>query len=150
MIRWFRGLLEDSLVRALLTLLILGIVSPSVARASCTAHYITSRSQGDGQVVFATMFSHETAGSTSENETPQKPTTPCTGAFCSGNPATPFSSLPHVLPNGPGQWAVLVFLTSIPAPGSFAHTQADANLHPVDHARSIFHPPPHRACLIIS
>jgi hypothetical protein len=144
-----RGTRVNPWFGVLLALLTVEVLSPSVARAGCSAHYVKYRSQpGDST---ATPERLDLAGvlPPSQEEAPRERPAPCSGALCSGNPATPFSSIPPVTPPGFGQWAIPAFAVALADPGAFPYPPVEANLRPVDHSCSVFHPPRARARFII-
>jgi hypothetical protein len=130
-----RGLLAGPWVGALFALLMLGIVSPSAARAGCSSRH------GGGTTLGLELLASAAAFPDDPGETPHERPTPCSGAFCSGNPAPPFSAVPASSPSATGQWAIAAFPFTVAGPGSSAYPPIDARLRPVDLAGSVFHPP---------
>ena len=136
-----RGLLATPWFGAILSLLTLGTVLPSTARAGCSDHYVTSRSRSNGELAHLELLGRSGAIPSPWDESSHERPTPCSGALCSGNPAPPPSTVPSVLPTGAGQWAIPAFPIALAAPGSLACPPTDADLRPVDRSCSIFHPP---------
>lgn len=66
---------------------------------------------------------------------------PCTGAFCSGMPATPFSTLPQAAPIGADHWAITIAPVRPTEPGAIVRVEREADLRAVDIADPVFHPP---------
>jgi hypothetical protein len=123
---------------AILTLLVLGIFTPSAAKAGCSAHYLASTPQPG---IPLELLSLAGALPTPEDESPRERPTPCSGALCSGNPAPLPTTMPSVPPPGGSQWAVPVASSSPACPGAFARFPHQAIFRPVDRADAIFHPP---------
>lgn len=130
---------------AILSLLTLGTVLPSAARAGCSAHYVTSQARPGGELAHLELLSAYGAVPTPQDEMPRERPTPCSGALCSGNPAPPLSTLPPAPHPGAGQWAIAAFPIPLSDLGSLPCPPAGASLRPVDRACSIFHPPRPRA-----
>jgi hypothetical protein len=126
---------------AILSFLMLLCAPAPAARAGCSAHYLTPRTQA-AAVTFA-LDPLILSGSvlSSHDETPPSRPTPCSGALCSGNPAVPLSTVPPMMTEDDGDWAISLRPPVLADPGSIARPAEDAHLVPVDHPSSIFHPP---------
>lgn len=136
-----RGMRVSRWVGAILSLLIAGVCTPSAARAGCSSHYVTSRIQAslDGSEFSLLTGSQSDAAVVA---TPAKdPARPCTGAFCSGNPALPDSAAPRLLNDGAGQWALLAALLDVPAARPGLQPPFEHGLRPIDAAGSLLRPP---------
>ncbi len=112
-------------------------------KAGCAGHYSIP-----GRQLAAKTFSLDpliVSGSILPpgDESPWPRPRPCAGAFCSGNPALPFSSLPSVAPWHGGDWAIPPHSILLSEPRSSVLAIRDAGLVAVDHPASIFHPPRH-------
>jgi hypothetical protein len=126
---------------AILALLMLLCASAPAARAGCSAHYLTSRAQAAAETFALDPLILSGPVLPPHDETlPSRPT-PCSGALCSGKPAVPLSTVPPVMTEGHGDWAISLRPPVLADPGSIARPAEDARLVPVDHPSSIFHPP---------
>jgi hypothetical protein len=117
------------------------LVSSQTARAECS-HYVVSRS--DGAVMSAGLDLLVQNGllpahAQSPKKRSERPF-PCSGALCSGAPATPSVPIVVMTPTG-SQWACLDSPIPITDPGSSAAPGRDPLLLLVDAPLSIFHPP---------
>jgi hypothetical protein len=126
---------------AILSLLILLCDPVPSARAGCSARYLTSRAQAAAETSALDPLILSGWVLTPHDETPPSRPTPCSGALCSGNPAVPPSTVPPVMPEGDGDWALSLCSPVLADPGSIARPAEDARLVPVDDPSSIFHPP---------
>lgn len=81
------------------------------------------------------------AGGTAEvpHDGPSRPR-PCSGAFCSGNPAPPLSSAPSQPPED-SQWAIHVIGAEAAVRGSLPAAPDQKPLRSAELVSSIFHPP---------
>lgn len=122
-------------------LLASGFCAPSAARAGCAGHYVKSRIAAVVASGRPELLDLTGALPTPQGETPRERPTPCSGAFCSGNPATPFPPPPSVPPPVSGQWAHTASLVPLADPGSSAYPAVEARFRPVGRLCSIFHPP---------
>jgi hypothetical protein len=128
---------------AILPLLILLCAPAPAARAGCSVHDLTSRTQAAAETFALDPLIQSGSVLLPNDETPPSRPTPCSGALCSGNPAVPLSTVPPVMTKGDGDRAISV-RPPVPAdPGSVARPAEDGRLVPVDHPSSIFHPPRH-------
>src|SRR4051812_48628794 len=84
-----RGLLATPCFGAILSLLTLGTVLPSSARAGCSDHYVSSRSRSNGELAQLELLGQSGAHPSPWDDSSQHRPTPCSGALCSGNPAPP-------------------------------------------------------------
>lgn len=126
---------------AILSLLML-LCGPSPAvRAGCSDHYLTSRRQAAAEVFALDRLILSGSVLPPLDETPPARPTPCSGALCSGNPAVPLSTVPTVMTEGDGDWAISLRPPVFADPGSIARSAEDARLVPIDYPSSIFHPP---------
>ena len=90
--RTTRGILGTPWSGVILSLLTLGTVMPSTARAGCLTHYITYRSQVNGELppidllgLSGTLLSTESdppPNPQNQNPNPSPRPRPCTGAMC--------------------------------------------------------------------
>jgi hypothetical protein len=120
--------------------MLLCAAAPS-ARAGCANHYLAVRTQQVAEThALDPLLLSRSALPSREGLPPARPT-PCSGAFCSGNPAVPPSTAPLSLPEGDGHWAISLFPPAVADPGSLARPGEDARLAPVNQPSSVFHPP---------
>lgn len=122
---------------ALLALLAVGVVAPPAARAGCAARYVTSRSTATGETAHVELLSLATPPGEPARPRP----TPCSGAFCSGSPATPLPATPSIVSLDDGRWVIPPFPVFLVGPGVFSRSPVDLNPRPVNRTFSIFHPP---------
>lgn len=141
MIRRTLGYLATPRLGVVLLLLGFGCASASTARAGCLAHYLTVGNASDD--VTARLELLGLAGALPvdpELPAPGRPA-PCTGAFCSGDPATPASPTTSVPPPGSGEWAALPEPVPLSGPGSNVFPPVHDGLLPIGDPAPIFHPP---------
>lgn len=133
---------------ALLAFLIAWNILPVAARASCSAHYVTSRAQIAMEAIDVDLLRSAGALADIDGESPDRRPTPCSGAFCSGNRTPLSSSIDSTSTSFGGPWAISPVSMMLAAPGSSPCPSGDAIGRPVGHCRSIFHPPPASASLL--
>jgi hypothetical protein len=122
-------------------LLITVVAAPSPAWASCTNPHVGSRLERPRATAHLSWLEAAGALSMPLDQAPPSRPAPCTGAFCSGNPAPPLSTLPPVPPQSGEEWAISVIAIISEGPGASAGLTAAPSLQPrLDHT-SIFHPP---------
>ncbi|MGE3817971.1 MAG: hypothetical protein AB7I30_00910 [Isosphaeraceae bacterium] len=125
----------------LLALLTLGLLSPSVARAGCFNHYVTYRTlQADATARLEALSVDRTAADASR-DAPNPRKAPCTGAFCSGNPATPVSANPSIAQRLPDPGVIPGFAPALTRSGGFTFSPEAVSPRPIDRSLAIFHPP---------
>ncbi|APW62113.1 hypothetical protein [Paludisphaera borealis] len=125
---------------ALLALATVGVVSSSNVRAAgCATGHAPRRSPATYRALLEML---DAGGALPEPQGPapgDRPR-PCTGAFCSGLPATPFSAVPEVSP-GFDQWAIATSLVLLLDSGTMIRPHGEAEFQAVHQADPIFHPP---------
>jgi hypothetical protein len=126
---------------AILSLLMLLCAPAPAARAGCSAHYLSSRTQAAAESFALDPLILSGSVLPPRDETPPSRPAPCSGALCSRNPAVPLSTVPPVMTKGGGDWAISPRPPVLADVGSIARPAEDARLVPVDHPPSIFHPP---------
>ena len=136
-----RGLLTNPRIAALLTLLIGGIVWPQAARAGCAAHYVNDRSSSLGSLAQVELLGLDGIVPALPARSPNNRPKPCSGAFCSGNPAVPVPAIPSFPSQQRGELALPDSLRLAADRGRFGHLLADEPLRPATFPSSIFHPP---------
>lgn len=128
-------------LRAILSLIVLLCAPASVARAGCSAHYVTSRTQVHAETLALDSLILSGSVLPARDEIPQPRPTPCSGALCSGNPSVPLSTVPPVMTQG--DWAISFRSPVLADPRSIARAPEDERLVRVNLPSSIFHPPRH-------
>ncbi len=119
-------------------LLASSLLAPSAAEAGCS-HLVTSRLDVGRSSSLIDLLIHDLAGESSGSPIPVLPR-PCSGAFCSGQPAAP------VLPAGISDgrlvtWAWHASTSGLALSGDsllFAETD---ELRPIRQSLDVFHPP---------
>jgi hypothetical protein len=132
-----RGLRVGSWFGASLTL---WTITPMTSRADCAGHYVTVRAQVTGADRLELLDLLGTVPRPDQEGTNEWPS-PCRGALCSGSPATPVPSSPQVSSAESEHWAIAAPPVLLPVSRSFVYLAQDVILSPVDHSRSVFHPP---------
>lgn len=126
---------------ATLSLLMLLCAPAPAAQAGCSAHYLSAQTQAAAETFALDPLILGGSVLPPHGETPPARPVPCSGALCSGNPAVPLSTVPPVMPDGDGHWALALFTPVLADPGSIARPDRSTRLIPIDHPSSIFHPP---------
>jgi hypothetical protein len=126
---------------AILSLLVLLCGPAPSARAGCSDHDLTLRTQAAAETLALDPLILSGSMLPPHDELPPLRPTPCTGALCSGNPAIPLSPAPSVMTEGDGDWAISLRPPLLADPGSIVRSVEDVRLVPVNHPSSIFHPP---------
>lgn len=146
-----RGFMTARRLGAILSLLTVCALAPSTADAGCSNHYVKFKtwSNADLADLEPLGFLDGRERGPLQDEPPSDAPKPCTGALCSGNPATPGSTVPLVSPSVFGQWAMPALETRPAPPWASALSLEDAASRPVGRALSIFHPP-RRASAIVA
>jgi hypothetical protein len=123
---------------AVATLLAFALLAPPAAKASCS-HLVTSENGRGHLTSLVEPLMLDLAGPSDPHSVPRGPR-PCSGAWCSGQPATP--PVPSGLFDGPlGSWALFV---SIPDEVSTAPSFLSAEtstFRPLLGGNDVFHPP---------
>ena len=127
----------------LIAFLALGMIWSTDARAGCSNHNVTSRYQMVGKSARLEILSLAGSVTSPWDGTPRNAPaqSPCSGALCSGNPASAPAPITTSLPLGDGEWALAASTMSLARPGSRVRAQAHVNPRSIARARSIFHPP---------
>lgn len=125
---------------ALMALATSGVVASSNAQAAgCATGHAPRRSSATYLAVME-MLAADGGLADPRGTTPVDRPRPCTGAFCSGLPATPFSAAPDSSP-GLDQWAIAISLVLPTDAGTMIRIPAEPALRAVSQAAPIFHPP---------
>jgi hypothetical protein len=123
---------------AVAALLALALFAPPVARAGCS-HFVTSRT--DPGRLFAPI-EPLMQDLSRRSEAPRGPADPrpCSGAFCSGQPAVP--AVPAGVFGGVlNAWACLTAVPGLASRVDSFLSPATDELHPTRRAIAVFHPP---------
>ncbi len=129
-------------------LLIAGAMLPASAQGACSSHDVTARVQPSRAVIDLELLSSAGALPRSHSEADRnlpgrRPIPiPCSGAFCSGNPAPAAPSVDTGLSLSDDPWAIAASGTMLVTPDSAPFPLPDAIRRPDEPARSIFRPPP--------
>jgi hypothetical protein len=127
---------------AFCSLLVCALAAPCSADAGCDRH-ATARpvERGDwaGLVELGHLGALVGGGDASTPATPG-PRPPCTGAFCSGRPATAPTASPPKVP-APEPWALADAPVRVAAPGAAWFPTDEPPVGPSYLSRDIFHPP---------
>ena len=104
---------------------------------------MTLRSQGSGAIPLPHLIRLGTAGAlaTPPGDAPPEQPAPCSGPMCSGNPASPLSTIPPVPDRSGEEWAICMIAVDSPGPAHFAHLPGDPEFQPLNDPTFIFHPP---------
>ena len=136
------GRIAIVITRAVLTGLALVAVAAASADASCS-HYVHSRMNLPKYELILTEFENaDFLSATTSASTPvdHERRRPCSGALCSGQPASPLSSAQIDVPR-PGQWAII----AVPVQSDVAEpvfSPRDENVFlPSHRSTSVYHPP---------
>jgi hypothetical protein len=132
-------------IGALVLLLAQGFCAPGTAWAGC-GHLVTSESDIARQRSLLSPLLDDLAGRSDGNSMPQ-PARTCSGAFCSGQPATP--AVPAGTFDRPvDSWAWCASDLGISS-GSCSIVFAESSAaHPIISVRVIFHPPRLVPCFV--
>jgi hypothetical protein len=125
-----------------------GSYSPPSALGGCADHYVAVGSRPARTVDQLALW--HTAGMNADRAEPTTPRNPapCTGAFCSGKPATVPTVLPSLTGLAGGMWAMAAG-HRLPRLSVWVRRDwSDADALPIDHTCLIFHPPRFQAGVI--
>ncbi len=123
---------------AILTLLVLAALAPTVAQAGCS-HDVTS--QTDSERIWSPIepLFHDLNGQSEDPFVPPVPR-PCSGALCSGQPTAPAvpAKAIHVQPES---WAWNASVPGFTSTGESLLSSETSDLRPKHRAIAVFHPP---------
>jgi len=130
------------LIKSVLTVLALGSVAHRSAEASCS-HYVQAHSDLPSYESSLALF--DSSRSPSETTAPlaplgSQPRRPCSGALCSGQPASPLSPAQIDVPRA-GQWAIIAATIQEAVPGPAFCQLVEVVLLPGQCSTSVYHPP---------
>jgi hypothetical protein len=130
------------LAKMALTVLVVTVLGSGSAAAGCS-HYVQTNSDLPKYELSLAQFDNAGSGNdATEASTPTDPQRrrPCSGALCTGQPASPSSPTQIDVPRA-GQWAII----AIPTPAVVSDpvfSSADENdLRPTHCSISVYHPP---------
>jgi hypothetical protein len=123
---------------AILTLLVVAMIAPTVAEAGCS-HDVTSRTNSVRLSSLIEPLFHNLTGQSEDLPVPPLPR-PCSGALCSGQPASP------AVPAGtidvrPESWAWIASVPGLALTAESLLSSETSDLHPEHRAIAVFHPP---------
>jgi hypothetical protein len=112
--------------------------APPVAQAGCSQHVIPQTDPGSLVTLFTPLM-HDLSGRSQAPSAPADPR-PCSGAFCSGQPAVP--AVPaQVLDGVLDSWACLAAVAGLALTDAYFLSVETGDLHPTRRAIAVFHPP---------
>jgi hypothetical protein len=114
------------------------LFAPLVAEASCS-HLVTSRTDRHQFSAVTEFLMHDLAVPSDPLPEPSPPR-PCSGAFCSGQPAVPAAPA-GVFEGELESWACLTTVPEWPSTGHSFHLAVTVDLHPTRRTITVFHPP---------
>jgi hypothetical protein len=130
--RWFAALLALAAADV--------VFSSSAQAAGCATGHASGRSAATYRAVLE-MLDADGGFLDPRGPAPADLPRPCTGAFCSGLPAVPFSTLPQAAPGGFDEWAITVSPILLTDSGMIIRLQSEPEPRAVHQADPIFHPP---------
>jgi hypothetical protein len=123
---------------AILTLLVLAALAPTVAQAGCS-HNVTSRTFSERMWSPIEPLFHDLNGQSEDPSVPPLPRT-CSGALCSGQPTVP--AVPaRAIDVQPESWAWNASVPGFASPGESWLSSETSELRPKHRAIAVFHPP---------
>jgi hypothetical protein len=129
------------IAKAVLTALVMAAFAPGSAEASCS-HYVQTDS--DLPTYELSLDQFDIAGSrngATEASTPSGPQRrPCSGALCSGQPASPPSPTQIDVPRA-SQWAIIAIPTPAVVSDPVFSSGDENDLRPTHRSISVYHPP---------
>jgi hypothetical protein len=130
------------IIRSVLTVLVLAVVAPGSAEASCS-HYVQTNSDLPKYELSFTQFDNfilpNDATEASTPTTPERQR-PCSGALCSRQPAPPSSPMQIDVPRA-GQWAIIATPTQAAVNDPVFAPGNENDLRPSHRSTSVYHPP---------
>jgi hypothetical protein len=130
------------ITRAVLTGLALVAIAPASVDASCS-HYVHARTNLSKFELSLDEFENAVyPGATTSVSTPvdHERRRPCSGALCSGQPASPLSPTQIDVPRA-GQWAIIAPPVQADV-AELVFSRRDENLlFPIHYSTSVYHPP---------
>lgn len=135
------GLLACPRITALFALVIAGIVWTQPARAGCAAHYVKVRLKSVENLARLDLLGPDGVVAAIPERAPSDRPQPCSGAFCSGNPAVPVPALPSISSLTRSELALPASVLPAADGGSLLRLPADEPLPPALIPGSVFHPP---------
>jgi hypothetical protein len=130
------------IAKSVLTALVLAAFAPGSAKASCS-HYVQTNSDLPKYELSFTQFDNVVLrNDATEASTPADPQRrrPCSGALCSGQPASPSSPTQIDVPRA-GQWAIIAIPTPAEVSDPVFSSGDENDLRPTHRSISVYHPP---------
>jgi hypothetical protein len=130
------------IARAVLAVLVMAAVAPGSAEASCSHYVQTNSNLPKYELSLAEFDNARVPSETTEPLTPlgSQQRRPCSGALCSGQPASPSSPTQIDMPRG-GHWAIIVTPAQAAVPEPVFCPNVENELHPSHRSTSVYHPP---------
>jgi hypothetical protein len=130
------------IARAVLTVLVLAAVAPRSAEANCSLYVQTNSSLPKYDLSLAEFDNARVPSETTEPVAPlgSRRRRPCSGALCSGQPASPSSPTQIDMPRG-GHWAMIVTPAQAAVPDPVLSPGVENDLHRSHRGTSVYHPP---------
>ena len=127
---------------AALVLLALGVLVPRSAEASCSHLAISAAQRSLVGSDLGVIDRVELVGNFAENAPLEAPSEhkPCSGAFCSGQPGVPLSTVISDTPPS-DSWAIVVAPQYVLLPDGNIIQHDDDEIRPIHEGAAIFHPP---------
>jgi hypothetical protein len=135
------------IAKAVLTAFVSAAFAPGSAEASCS-HYVQTNSDLPKYELGFTQFDNFVLrNDATEASTPTDPQRrrPCSGALCSGQPASPSSPTQIDVPRA-GQWAIIAIPTPAVVSDPVFSSGDENDLRPSHRSISVYHPPRVSSC----
>jgi hypothetical protein len=136
------------IARPILTALVLAVVAPGSADASCSHYVQTNSDVPNYELSRALVDNADFPRDTTETLAPlgHERRRPCSGALCSGRPASPSSPTQIDLPRA-GQWAIVAAPVQVDVPEPEFSPHDESVLLSRHRRTSVYHPPRRSRCL---
>jgi hypothetical protein len=130
------------IAKGVLTAVVLTAFAPGSTKASCS-HYVQTNSDLAKYELSFTQFDNVVVrNDATEASTPSGPERrrPCSGALCSGQPASPSSPAQIDVPRA-SQWAIIAIPTAAAVSDPVFSSGDENDLRPTHRSISVYHPP---------
>ena len=130
------------IIRSVLTVLVLAGFAPGSTKASCSHYVQTDSDLAKYELTFTQFDNVVVRNDATEASTPTDPERrrPCTGALCSGQPASPSSPTQIDVPRA-SQWAIIATPTQAAVNDPVLAPGHENDLRPSHRSTSVYHPP---------
>jgi hypothetical protein len=130
------------IVNVVLTALVLAALAPARANASCSHYVRTNSDLPKYELIFAPFDNARPQIETTEPFAPLGPLSrrPCSGALCSGQPASSSTSMQIDVPRA-GQWAIIATLVQVAVLDQVSAPSEENVRIPSHCSTSVYHPP---------